>query len=75
MVSEAQTILVELSSDEAVRRLAEERELALKFWEMEMELTREQSEAKGQARSILKFLTARGIEPTASNAGWIGLTC
>jgi hypothetical protein len=75
MVSEAQTILEELSSDEAVRRLAERREIALKFWEMELELTREQSEARGEARgeakgqaaSILKVLTARGIELTTEN--------
>jgi predicted transposase/invertase (TIGR01784 family) len=75
MVSEAQTILVELSSDEAVRRLAERREIALKFWEMELELTREQGreegeargEARGQAASILKVLTARGIELTTEN--------
>jgi hypothetical protein len=60
-----------LSSDEAVRRLAERREIALKFWEMELELTREQSEARGEARgqaaSILKVLTARGIELTSEN--------
>jgi predicted transposase/invertase (TIGR01784 family) len=79
MVNEAQTILEELSSDEAVRRLAEQREIALKFWEMELELVREQSEAKGEARgeargqargqaeSILKVLAARGIELTTES--------
>ena len=63
MVSEAQAILVELSSDEEVQRLAEERELALKFWEMDLEQGREE----GQAASILKLLTARGIELTTED--------
>jgi hypothetical protein len=76
MVSEAQTILEELSSDEEVRRLAEERELALKFYEIDLRLAREQAEAKGReegreegkaqgrAEAILQLLSARGIQPT-----------
>ena len=77
MVNEAQTILEELSSDEAVRRLAERREIARKFWEMELELTREQSEARGReegreegrAETILQILSERGIElPTEDRA-------
>lgn len=65
LVSEAQTMLVELSSDEEVRRLAEERELALKFYEMELELARdkgrEQGREEGRAGAILQILSARGI--------------
>ncbi len=65
MVNEAQKILVELSSDEEVRRLAEERELALKFWDMELELTREQGreegEAKGRAQALLRLLSSRNV--------------
>ena len=80
MVSEAQTMLVELSSDEEVRRLAEERELALRFYEMDLRLAREQAEAtgrekgreegreegkaQGRAEAILQLLSARGIQPT-----------
>jgi flagellar biosynthesis/type III secretory pathway protein FliH len=80
MVSEAQTILEELSSDEEVRRLAEERELALKFYEMDLRLAREQAEAKGReegreegraegeakgrAEAILQLLSARSIQLT-----------
>ena len=80
MVSEAQTILEELSSDEEVRRLAEERELALRFYEMDLRLAREQAEAtgrekgreegreegkaQGRAEAILQLLSARGIQPT-----------
>jgi predicted transposase/invertase (TIGR01784 family) len=64
MVSEAQTILEELSSDEEVRRLAEERELALKFHEMDLRLARAEGEARGRAEAILQLLSARGIQTT-----------
>jgi predicted transposase/invertase (TIGR01784 family) len=71
MVNEAQKILVELSSDEEVRRLAEQRELALKFWEMELELRhqkgREEGREEGQAESILKILSARGLQLTSED--------
>jgi predicted transposase/invertase (TIGR01784 family) len=73
MVSEAQTILEELSSDEAVRKLAEQREIALKFWEMELEFRhekgREEGREEGRAETILQILSTRGIElPTESRA-------
>jgi hypothetical protein len=65
MVSEAQTMLAELSSDQEVRRLAEERELALKFYEMELELARdkgrEEGREEGRAEAILQILSVRGI--------------
>ncbi len=67
MVNEAQTILEELSSDEAVRRLAEDREIALKFWEMEMELTRQKGREEGRAETILQILSTRGIELTTES--------
>jgi predicted transposase/invertase (TIGR01784 family) len=75
MVNEAQTMLQELSSDEAVRRLAEEREIALKFWEMELQLTREkereqgreEGREEGRAETILQVLSARGIELTTED--------
>jgi len=71
MVNEAQKILVELSSDEEVRRLAEDREIALKFWEMELELTREkgreEGREEGRAETILQILATRGIELTTED--------
>jgi predicted transposase/invertase (TIGR01784 family) len=67
MVNEAQSILEELSSDEGVRRLAEQREIALKFWEMEIALTRERGREEGRAETILQILSTRGIELTTED--------
>ncbi len=59
MVSEAQTILEELSSDEAVRKLAEDREIALKFWEMELELRQEKGREEGREEELLRLYERR----------------
>ncbi len=65
MVNEAQAILVELSGDEEVRRLAEEREIALKFWEMELELTRAQGREEGREEGLLHLYARRLGRPLA----------
>jgi flagellar biosynthesis/type III secretory pathway protein FliH len=50
MVVEANKLLDELSADESVRKLAHDRELALKFYKLELVEAREEGRAEGEAR-------------------------
>ncbi|MCU0691501.1 MAG: Rpn family recombination-promoting nuclease/putative transposase [Polyangiaceae bacterium] len=80
MVVEANKLLNELSADESVRKLARDRELALKFYKLELVEAREEGreegraegeqkgraegEQKGRADAIVQVITARGLRLT-----------